>query len=192
VRPPPSRLRRQAASNVMVRFAIALCLGLATAACSTLPGPRSFTLTPGEIERQTEANLGATFELFRGLDVRRPEVALMPFSDRLQLTWTVRVSDGPTNTPLGVAVALSGRPVLNAARNGVKLTQVTLEDVRVTGVPMLFSLGLAQLGERKGASLPDLPLLALPPEEMTRRQVAYGATGVAVTFGGLRVDLEPK
>jgi len=184
--------RRRAAGCVMIRFSVSLCFGLLLAACGTLPGPRSFTLTPADIERQIEADLGATFELFRGLDTRRPEVALMPISERLQLTWTVRVPDGPTNAPLGVAVALAGKPVLNAARSGVNLTQVTLEDVRVTGVPVLFSFGLAQLGERKGASLPDLPLISLPPEQMTRRQVAYGATGVAVTFSGLRVDLEPK
>lgn len=176
----------------MIRGATALCLGLLLSACSTLPGPRSFTLTPAEIERQIEADLGATFEIFRGLDMRRPEVALMPVSDRLQLTWTVRVPDGPTAAPLGVAVALAGKPVLNAAGNGVSLTQVTLEDIRITGMPVLFSLGLAQLGERKGASLPDLPLISLPAEQMTRRQVAYGATGVAVTFTGLRVDLEPR
>ena len=146
----------------MTRFATILCLGLLLAACETLPGPRSFTLTPAEIERQIEADLGATFELFRGLDVRRPEVALMPVSDRLQLTWTVRVPDGPTNVPLGVAVALAGKPVLNAARTGVTLTQVTLEDVRVTGVPVLFSFGLAQLGERKGASPVSYTHLTLP------------------------------
>lgn len=176
----------------MIRLSIAICLGLLLAACETVPGPRSFTLTPTEIERQIEADLGATFELFRGLDMRRPEVALMPVSERLQLTWTVRVPDGPTAAPLGVAVALAGRPVLNPARNGISLTQVTLEDVRITGVPVLFSFGLSQLGERKGASLPDLPLIALPAEQMTRQQVAYAATGVAVTFTGLRVDLEPK
>ena len=189
---PPSGAFRRRAGDLMIRLAIFLGLGLLLAACSTLPGPRSFTLSPAEIERQIEADLGATFEMFRGLDVRRPEVALMPVSDRLQLTWTVRVPDGPTSSPLGVSVALAGKPVLNAARNGVSLTQVTLEDVRITGVPVLFSFGLAQLGERKGASLPDLPLIVLPPEQMTRRQVAYGATGVVVTFSGLRVDLEPK
>ena len=176
----------------MIRIAIGLCLGLLLAACGTLPGPRSFTLSPSDIERQIEADLGATFELFRGLDVRRPEVALMPVSERLQLTWTVRVPDGPTSAPLGVAVALAGKPVLNAAASGINLTEVTLEDVRVTGMPMLFSFGLAQLGERKGASLPDLPLISLPSEQMTRRQVAYSATGVTVTFTGLRVDLTPK
>jgi hypothetical protein len=176
----------------MIRVAVSVCLGLLLVACSTLPGPRSFTMTPPEIERQIEADLGASFELFRGLDVRRPEVALMPVSNRVQLTWTVRMDDGPTGAPLGVAVALAGKPVLNSARTGVNLTQVTLEDVRITGVPVLFSFGLAQLGERKGASLPDLPLVSLPPEQMTRSQVAYGATGVAVTFTGLRVELEPK
>ena len=190
-RPPPGE-RRRVAGGVMIRLATSLGLGLLLAACTTLPGPRSFTLTPADIERQVEADLGATLELFRGLDMRRPEVALMPISERLQLTWTVRVPDGPTSAPLGVAVALAGKPVLNPARNGISLTQVTLEDVRVTGVPVLFGFGLAQLGERKGASLPDLPLIALPAEQMTRRQVAYGATGVAVTFSGLRVDLEPK
>jgi len=59
----------------MIRYRNRLCLGLLLAACGTLPGPRSFTLSPSDIERQIEADLDATFELFRGLDVRRPEVA---------------------------------------------------------------------------------------------------------------------
>ncbi len=176
----------------MTRIALLLACGAALAGCASLPGPRSLTLSPTEIERQIEADLGAAFELFKGLDVRRPEIALMPVSERLQLTWTVRVPDGPAGVPLGVAVSLAGKPALNAARTGIKLTQVTVEDVRLTGVPALFNLGLAQLGERKGASLPDLPLLTLTPEQLTRRQVAYAATGVTVTFTGLRVDLEPK
>jgi len=184
--------RRAGAEDVMIRRVIALCFGLLLTACATIPGPRSVTLTPAEIERLIEADLGAAFELFRGLDVRRPEVALMPVSDRLQLTWTVRVPDGPTNAPLGVAVAVAGKPVLDAARRGVNLTKVTLEDVRITGVPVLFSFGLAQLSERKGASLPDVPLISLPADLLMRERVAYGATGVAVTFTGLRVDLEPK
>jgi hypothetical protein len=184
--------RGRAAGDLMIRIAVAVWLGLLMVACASMPGPRSFTLSPGDIERQIEADLGATFELFKGLDVRRPEVALMPVSGRLQLTWTVRVPDGPTSSPLGVAVSLTGTPALNAGRSGVDLTEVMLEDVRVTGVPMLFSFGLAQLGDRKGATLPDLPLMALPAEQLTRSQVAYGATGVAVTFTGLRVDLEPR
>lgn len=174
--------------NRLAPFILALLL----AGCATAPGPRSFMLSTIDIERQIETDLGSAFELFRGLDIRRPEVALMPVSERLQLTWTVRVPDGPTDVPLGVAVALAGKPVLNAARSGIELTEVTLEDIRVSGVPKLFSFGLSRLGERKGASLPDLPLISLPSEQLVRQKVAYGATGVEVTFGGLRVNIAPK
>jgi hypothetical protein len=176
----------------LIRLAFAFYLALLAAACVSLPGPRSFTLTPTEIEKQMVADLGSAFELFKGLDVRRPEVALMPVSDRLQLVWTLRIPDGPTSAPLGVAVAISGKPALNAARSGVVLTQVMLEDVRVTGAPVLFGFGLSQLGERKGATLPDLPLLTLPPDQLVRSQVAYSATSVLVTYAGLRVELEPR
>ncbi len=176
----------------MSRPATAVCLCMLLGACATAPGPRSFMLSTSEIERQIETDLGSAFELFKGLDMRRPEVAVMPISERLQLTWTVRVPDGPTEVPLGVAVALAGKPVLNAARSGIDLTQVTLEDVRLTGVPKLFGFGLAQLGDRKGARLPDLPLVSLPADQLTRRQVAYGATAVEVTYGGLRVNIAPK
>ncbi len=180
------------AEVLMIRLAGVILIGSLVVACATTPGPRSFVLSTTDIERQIETDLGSAFELFKGLDMRRPEVALMPVSERLQLTWTLRVPDGPTELPLGVAVALAGKPVLNSARSGIELTQVTLEDVRVTGVPKLFSFGLASLGERKGASLPNLPLISLPSEQLLRQQVSYGATGVEVTFGGLRVDIAPK
>lgn len=176
----------------MIRLVTAFAVCLVLAGCATPPGPRSFVLSAADIERQIETDLGSAFELFKGLDVRRPEVALMPASERLQLTWMLRVPDGPTGLPLGVAVALAGKPVLNGARSGIDLTQVTLEDVRVTGVPKLFGLGLAQLGDRKGAKLPDLPLVSLPATQLTSRQVAYGATAVGVTYDGLRVDIAPK
>lgn len=183
--------KRRTAEELMIRLASVL-LVLLLAGCATPHGPRSFVLSASDIERQIETDLGSAFELFKGLDARRPQVALMPISERLQLTWTVRVPDGPTSVPLGVAVALAGKPVLNAARSGINLTDVTLEDVRLTGVPKLFSFGLAQLGDRKGAKLPDLPLVSLPSDQLMRQQVSYGATGVEVTFGGLRVDIAPK
>lgn len=175
----------------MKRLATVL-LSLLVAGCATSHGPQAFVLTTAEIERQIVTDLGGAFELFKGLDMRRPEVALMPVSERLQLTWNLRVPDGPTSAPLGVAVALAGKPMLNKAGTGIELTQVTLEDVRLTGAPQLFGFGLARLGERKGTGLPDLPLLALPAERLMREQVAYGATSVEVTYGGLRVNIAPK
>lgn len=173
-----------------------LLLSVLLSSCVTMHGPTSYTLSPAEIERGIETELGGVLEMFQGMDVRRPEVGLMPASNRLQLTWNVSlpgvVAQGPFGSPLAVGIVLSGNPVLNPARNGVDLRDVRLEDVRMAGVPRLFSFGLAQLNDRKGSALSDVPLLSLAPERLTRSAVAYQATGIEVTFTGLRIDIAPK
>ncbi len=167
---------------------------LMLAGCASVHGPRSITLTPEEIERQIETDLGALMEVFRGLELRRPEVALMPAAQRLQLAWNVRL---PSTAPdagldgwLTARIEVSGKPTLNAAHTGVMLTQVTIDDVRLGGLPRLF--GFAQLLERKGSALPDFALIALPEAELKRADVVYRATAVAVSWRGLRIDVEPK
>ncbi|GAB4483946.1 MAG: hypothetical protein OHK0044_33400 [Burkholderiaceae bacterium] len=169
-------------------------IALVLAGCAAPPGPRSITLTPAEIERQIETDLGALMEVFRGLELRRPEVGLMPASERLQLAWNVRL---PNTAPdaglsgwLNARIEVSGKPVLNAAHNGVVLTQVTIDDVRLGGLPRLF--GFSQLLDRKGSALPDFALIALPEDELKRAGVVYRATAVAVSYRGLRIDIEPK
>lgn len=167
-----------------------LALAALLAACATLHGAQTITLSAAEIEQQVQADLAGVFEVFKGADLRRPEVSLMPASERLQLAWNVKLPDGPTGVPLGVAVELSGRPILNAARNGIDLTEVRVEDIRLAGLPRFLSL--ARLGDKKGATLPDLPLMSLPAERLRQDQVAYGATGVSVGYTGLKIDIAPK
>jgi len=158
--------------------------------CATVHGPQTITLSPSEIEQQIVTDLGGVMAMFEGLDMRRPQVSLMPASERLQLGWSVKVPDGPTGAPLGVAVELSGKPVLNEARNGIDLTQVRVEDVRFRGLPRFFSL--ARIGDKKGAELPDLPLMSLPEDRLRQSNIAYAATGVGVGFGGLKIEIAPK
>jgi len=159
-------------------------------ACVTTHGPQTITLSTAEIEQQIQTDLGGVMELFKGVNLHRPEVSLMPASERLQLEWNVKLPDGTAGLPLGVAVELSGKPALNAAHNGIDLTQVRVEDVRLTGLPRFLSL--AQLGDKKGTALPDFPLMALPADRLRQDQVAYGATGVAVGYTGLKIDIAPR
>ena len=173
-----------------MRFALTVVLASLLTACATTHGPQTITLSTAEIEQQIQADLGGVMELFKGVDLHRPEVSLMPASDRLQLEWNVKLPDGPTGAPFGVAVELSGKPALNAARNGIDLTQVRVEDVRLSGLPRFLSL--ARLGDKKGTELPDLPLMALPTDKLRQDQVTYGATGVAVGYTGLKIDIAPR
>ncbi len=177
-----------------MRRLLLVCLALFVAGCAVAPGPRTITLTPPEIERQIEADLGALLEVFKGLALRRPEVGLMPASERLQLAWSVRLPDTSPDAGLygwlNARIEVSGRPVLNLAGTGVVLTQVTIDDVRLGGLPRMF--GFSQLLERKGAALPDFTLIALPQQALKRGGVVYRATAVAVSWRGLRIDIEPK
>jgi hypothetical protein len=177
-----------------MRRLLLFCIVFALAGCASLHGPRSITLTPEEIERQIETDLGSLMEVFKGLELRRPEVGLMPAAERLQLAWNVRL---PNTAPdaglyawLNARIEVSGKPMLNAARNGIALTQVTIDDVRLGGLPRMF--GFSQLLERKGAALPDFALIALPEDELKRAGIVYRATAVTVGWRGLRVDIEPK
>jgi hypothetical protein len=173
-----------------MRHGLIVAVTLLLAACATVHGPQTITLSTSEIEQQIQADLGGVMELFKGVDLRRPEVSLMPASERLQLEWNFNLPDGPTGVPLGVAIALSGRPMLNAARNGIDLAEVRIEDVRLAGLPRFLSL--ARLVDKKGTALPDLPLMALPADRLRQDQVAYGATSVGVGYTGLKIDIAPK
>ena len=87
-------------------------LALPLLACETVHGPTSFTLTPEEVERRIEADLGGIFEVFRGAEPRRPEVTLMPVSGRLQLGWNVTLPGAGAQNPglfgqNGVSVGVS-------------------------------------------------------------------------------------
>ena len=73
---------------------------------------------------------------------------------------------------------------------GIDLTQVRIEDVTLAGLPRF--LGLARLADRKGMTLPDPPLMALPADRLRQSDVAYEATGVGVGFAGLNVDIAPR
>lgn len=158
--------------------------------CATMHGPRTITVSPSEIESRIQADLGGVMGILKGVDSHRPEVSLMPLSERLLLAWKFTLPDGPAGSPLGVSVELSGKPALNAARDGIDLTQVRIEDVSLAGLPRF--LGLARLADRKGMTLPDLPLMALPADRLRQSGVAYEATGVSVGFAGLSIDIAPR
>jgi hypothetical protein len=177
---------------------LTLPLVLGLAGCATM-GPTSITLTPDEMERRLQTDLSSLFEVLKGTEQRRPEISTMPVSGRLQLDWNVSMpgvsdkdKDGLYGTKsIGLAISLSGRPELDEAGTTVLLREVRIEDIRVTGVPRLLSFGLTQLTDRKGMTIPDLPLFGIE-DQLRRQDVAYAASGVEVGYRGLRVMIAPK
>ncbi len=186
-------LRRVALRRGAVLAAAATATLMATG-CAT-DAPPTLMISAQDIERGLQTDLAGVFEVFRGLEMRRPQVALMPASSRVQLSWNVPMPSAgldPMAAGWGASVVVSGAPQLNAGRSGINLTDVRVEDIRLSGMPRLFSPSFAQLLDRKGAPLPDLQLLQLSQDQLVRNNIAYGATSVAVTYRGLRVNLAAR
>ena len=122
----------------------------------------------------------------------------MPVAGRVELAWSFTMPAEPQQggtlfgSSVGVAIVTSGKPQLNAARTGIDLTDMRLEDVRVLGLPRLLGFGMGRLVDRKGSALPDVPLVQFTPAQLRVAGVAYGATTLEVTYRGLQVGLEPK
>jgi hypothetical protein len=163
---------------------VAACTGLG------LTGLTGLTLTLDEIadrafvERQ--GDLARILRAFDAIDIGRPDVALMPESQRLQLGYTISLRSA--GRPLAVRLAVSGRPELNAQRTGIDLVDSRIEELRLPAVPLV---DLARQF-RSGESLGRLPLLNFTPAELNRAGIVYQAAGLALSPRGVRIDLAPR
>jgi hypothetical protein len=169
---------------------------LLVGACAHTSGPASLVLSPEDIERQSPARMEQVLVVFEGSRTRRPQVDLLPIADRVQLAWTMKLpapaAEGPLAPPLTVLVTVSGRPVLNASRDGIMLGEAVIDDVRILGAAPPPAFALAHIVDKKGSAVPDLPLLELRPEQLIRRNTLLEVRRVSVEYAGLRIEMAPK
>jgi len=159
-------------------------------ACTAL-GPPSINYTAADIEKQAflDRREGALAELFQGLEkakVQGPDVGIATNAGRLELAWTAKLASGPLGMPLNLSVTISGTPELNAARDGIDLTDTRVEEVKMPFIKM----GSDKL--RKSAPLGRVPLLTFDPAALNRDGVLYQAESLTLSGSGLRVNLAPK
>jgi hypothetical protein len=173
----------------MFKHCLLLLAACLLTACAGL-GASGLTLTLDDIADRAfieqRSELVRVLRLFDAVDIGRPEVGFMPDARRLQLGWTIGLRQA--GMPLSVRVAISGRPELNAQRNGIDLADSRIEDLRLPAIPLLGlgrSLGVGQ-------SLGRLPLLSFTPAELSRAGLVYQAAGLALSPRGVHVDLAPR
>lgn len=173
------------------RQLIGLLMALAALAACTAIGPPAINYSRADIQKQAfldrrEGELAALFQGLEGANVTGPDVGFATNAGRIELGWTARLGDGPLGMPLKLSVVISGTPELNAARDGIDL-----EDVRVEQVKMPFiKMGSDKL--KQNASLGRLPLLTIDPGQLNRDGVLYQAESLSLSSTGLRVNLARK
>ena len=171
-------------------FAFALLL----AACAAL-GPPAIHLSRSDIAERAfidraEFNTSRIFGGFDVFSITRPEVGFQPTTERLEFAWTARPNGSPLGLPVSVRATVSGRPVLNAQRNGIDLEDVRLEEIRLPSIPFINVDTRKTL--KAGDTLGTIPLLQFRPDELNRDGIVYVPTALSLGSFGLRADLIPK
>lgn len=163
-------------------------------ACSAF-GPPAITLSRSDIAERAfvdrkEVDTSKFFKGLQGIAITGPEVGFQPGAQRIEFTWTASLTDRPFGLPLSVRATMSGRPVLNAQRNGIDLEDARVDEVRLPSIPFL-NLDTRQMAQG-GESLGTLPLLQFRPEELNRDGIVYTPTTLSLASFGLQVGLSPK
>jgi hypothetical protein len=178
-------MRRSLNSTFLMLVAVLLLAG-----CAGF-GPPVLRLSASDIEARFEGVSSLTRQL-EGLQVEGPKVGFLTASERVELAWTAHLPAGSTRLPLSARLAITGRPVLNAAGDGLELEDARIEDFSLRGLPFLnLSAGDANRG-KAGDALGRLPLLSFDPAQLRRGDELYRAAGVQVNRWGLSVALVPR
>ncbi len=177
----------------MKRFLPFACALLLTA-CAAL-GPPAIHLHRSDIAERAfidraEFNTSKIFGGFDAFSITRPEVGFQPTAERLEFAWSARLNAGPLGLPLSVRATISGKPVLNAQRNGIDLEDARLEEIRLPSIPFVNLDTRKALKE--GDTLGTIPLLQFRPDELNRDGIVYVPTALSLGSFGLRADLSPK
>lgn len=172
-----------------------LCLaGLAVllSACASVLGPRTVTITQGELQQKLAAKFPQqqrVLELFN-VTVATPSLLMQPQNNRVATELKVSVHNRLLNRDyagvLGASFGLRFDPDAQALR----LVNVSLDKLDLGGAPnVLGNVGRMLVEDQ----LEGYPIYRFKPEDLrTADRLGYTVGGIDVTAQGLLVHLQPK
>lgn len=164
-------------------------------ACASLSGPKTMTLSEGDIARMLESHGPFQKRLLEVLDVKvnRPNVHLLPESNRLStdldVSTTERVSGKTYSGRMAVDYALR----YDEAMQAIRMTQVRVNNLQLDNLPSPQQSGLTRLGTLIAEQLlNDAVLYRFKPSDLKNAEGrGYKPGAVTVTSRGVEVTLAP-
>lgn len=164
------------------------------ASCASIIGPRRVELTQARLQ----AGLARRFPLRNRLldlfevKLAQPQVEIMAQSERIGLTLDVSVSPPFLRQSWSGTMGLSGRLVLDAARNSVFLTDARVDRFDVNGIDAGRSRELRHAADLLVNQLVrDMAVYTFHPEDLRYAGVQFVPTRLETVPGALVVTLEP-
>ncbi len=180
----------------LLRLATVLPAALALGACARLFGPRTVVITREELLSKLGKRFPTTRRLLNLLDVQAglPELTLQPQDNRVLAAVPLQARDLLMGQAYTGKVAMSFGLRYEPQDLSVRLSQVRVEDIQLSGLPAAARHQLTRLGAWLAEDrLQDQVIHQFKPEDLrTADRMGYEVSGLRVTDTGLAIDLQPR
>jgi hypothetical protein len=172
--------------------ALALCLLLAS--CASVVGPQDVEIPLPKMQARLEDRFPArhrVLELFE-VTLARPQVRLLPETDRVALATDTEVSPPFTREVWMGMLAVSGRVFIDNGSNSVRLRDATVDAFRLDGMNSEAQRQLARIANVLLKNVySDISVYTFRPEDLRRYGVQFRPTRVRIASNAIVVTLEP-
>lgn len=164
------------------------------ASCASIVGPRRVELPQARLQAGLERRFPLHKRMLELFDVQltRPQLAIMPQSDRVGLTLDVSVAPPFMRQSWRGTMGLSGRLLLDPARNAVLLTETHVDRFDIDGIDAGQSRDLGRAADLLVNQLVrDMAVYTFRPEDLRYAGVQFVPARLETAPGALFVTLEP-
>ncbi|MES2106662.1 MAG: DUF1439 domain-containing protein [Pseudomonadota bacterium] len=170
-----------------------LAIGL-LASCAGLIGPRQLDVPVERLQQGLERRFPLNNRVMTLLDVQltHPQLTMLPESGRVALALDLNVAPPFIKQSWSGNLALSGRLVIDNARNAVFINDARVDTINISGVDeerqRQFRLVASVVADKL---IKDVPIYSFRPEDLRIAGVQFVPTGIMTTSRGLLLNFEP-
>ncbi|MGZ8290425.1 MAG: DUF1439 domain-containing protein [Telluria sp.] len=180
--------------TTFLRAAAALAACSLLASCANMLGPRQVELPLHKLQASLDRRFplnNRVLELFE-IQLTRPQLALVPETNRIALTMDASVAPPFLRKPWTGTMAMSGQLQVDAVRGAVFMVEPRVDRVAIDGMDESRQRQMARVANLLvDQVLRDMPVYSFRPEDLRYAGVQFVPRGIAATRNALVVTVEP-
>ncbi|MFL6672173.1 MAG: DUF1439 domain-containing protein, partial [Massilia sp.] len=164
------------------------------ASCASFVGPREVDVPLDKLQAGLDRRFPLDNRMLELFDVHlsRPQLALLPESDRIGLTVQAEVAPFFLRQSWGGSLALSGQLYVDPARGAVFMGDPRVDRLAIDGAGESNERQLTKVANFVvDKVIRDVPVYSFRMEDLRYAGVQYVPTSIRTVPGALRVRLEP-
>ncbi|MFM2399083.1 MAG: hypothetical protein RL341_1240 [Pseudomonadota bacterium] len=180
--------------HTILRLAAIVLAATALAACATLGGPRTFTLTEAQLNRLMDERMNKSLTFLKLFDVNlaNPKIALDQSTSRVITSMDASLKNPFSGNRLSGSAKISGKLNFDPKTNSIVLADTRTEDFKLEGTPVQYTNQINAIGKMVASEfMKDFTVYTLKPEDLKVSGVTYTAGKFEVLRDALSITLNP-